>query len=179
MSTKKNTTNKPYEKDNFYHNTLLLLKKYRDVQWSVDSAITQAKLEFEIESGSSLEDFLDLSYAAGINLDNIKIQSQIYNIETNRKMLAIIDAAVKTMREKHKYGERYYWILYYTYLSPRQPANAEEIVAQLPGTMNEISWKTYYRWKRDAIECLSTILWGFTSRQILPIISQFLDIDDK
>lgn len=174
----KKTNSEPIKDDNLYHNTVLLLRKYRDVQWSVDSAITQARLEFEVEAGSSLEEFLDLSYAAGIDLDNIKIQSQIRNIEKNRKMLAIIDAAVNTLREKHKFGERFYWVLYYTYLSPRQPVNAEEIISQLPSPWNEISWKTYYRWKRDAVECLSTILWGFTSRQILPIISQFLDLED-
>ena len=35
-------------------------------------------------------------------------------------MLNTLMAAVDLLRTKHKHGEQYYWILYYSYLSPQE-----------------------------------------------------------
>ena len=37
-----------------------------------------------------------------------------------------------------------------------------------------MSWKTYFRKKEKAIQVLSTILWGYTSKECLHILSEFL-----
>ena len=40
--------------DSRYHNTWRLLKKYRDVVWSMELSVQQVKKEFEIEFGSTI-----------------------------------------------------------------------------------------------------------------------------
>ena len=44
-----------------YHDTWKLLKKYRDVVWSLELSVQQVRTRFEIEYDSSIEDFLDSS----------------------------------------------------------------------------------------------------------------------
>ena len=60
-------------------------------------------------------------------------------------MLSLLNSAVEILRNKHKFGEQYYWILYYTYLSPQQLQNADEIIDKLRPHIANISYRTYYR----------------------------------
>ena len=39
-----------------YHNTWKLLKKYRDVVWSLEISVQHVRAKFEIEYGTSIED---------------------------------------------------------------------------------------------------------------------------
>ena len=48
--------------DKLYHNTELLLKKYRDVVWSIEVSAIQAQISFEIEMDCRLDEFLEMSY---------------------------------------------------------------------------------------------------------------------
>lgn len=43
-------------------------------------------------------------------------------------MLKLLDSSVDLLRNKHKNGEVYYWLIYYTFLSPQQLRNVEEII---------------------------------------------------
>ncbi|EKC79332.1 hypothetical protein LEA_02552, partial [human gut metagenome] len=36
-----------------------------------------------------------------------------------------------------------------------------------------ISFRTYYRKRREAIEALSSVLWGYTSKDSLDVLEQF------
>ena len=38
-----------------YHNTYLLLRKYRDVVWSLELSVQKVKNRFRIEMGSSID----------------------------------------------------------------------------------------------------------------------------
>ena len=44
--------------DQRFHDTYLLLKKYRDVVWGLELSVQQVKRRFQMEVGSSIEDFL-------------------------------------------------------------------------------------------------------------------------
>ena len=59
-----------------YHDTWKLLKKYRDVVWSLELSVQQVRSRFEIEYGSSIEDFLESVYVAGIDLSDRSIEHQ-------------------------------------------------------------------------------------------------------
>ena len=48
-----------------YHDTWKLLKKYRDVVWSLEISVQHVRSKFEIEYGTSIEEFLDSIYLAG------------------------------------------------------------------------------------------------------------------
>lgn len=48
--------------DQRFHDTYLLLKKYRDVVWGLELSVQQVKRRFQMEVGSSIEDFLESIY---------------------------------------------------------------------------------------------------------------------
>ena len=56
-----------------YHDTWRLLKKYRDVLWSLELSVQQARNNFQLEFGSSIEDFLESIYLAGADLSGSDI----------------------------------------------------------------------------------------------------------
>lgn len=164
---------KRYEQK-LYHNTEVLLRKYRDVVWSLEISAIQAQMNFEFEMGSKLDEFLGMSYAAGADLTGTDIQEQIRTLERNKKMLRIIETAVDAIKKSVNNGEIYYWTLYYTYMSEKREKTIEDIMVKISEKTGEyMSWKTYYRKRRQATELLSTILWGFTSKECLPILEDF------
>lgn len=124
--------------------------------------------------GSSIEDFLESAYIAGLDFSASGLTEYTKSIEESRQMLRLIESAVEMLRYKHKNGEMYYWILYYAFLSPQQYKNAGEIIEQLLPHISDISYRTYYRKRRDAISSLSCILWGYTERESLEVTKKFL-----
>ena len=161
----------------YYHDTWQLLKKYRDVVWSLELSVQQIKKSFEIEYGTSIEDFLDSIYMAGADLSGTQIEQHARSIERSRKMLNLLNTAVEILRTNHKSGEQYYWVLYYSFLSPQELGNVEEIIDHIRPYINDISYRTFYCRRQAAIEALSSILWGYTSRDSGSIISCVLPED--
>lgn len=153
-----------------YHDTWTLLRKYRDVVWSLELSVLRIQKKFELEYGKSIEVFLESIYLAGIDFKESGIDDHAKSIEQSYKMLQLVNSAVSLLRSKHKYGEIYYWILYYSFLSPQQYRSADEIVEQLRPHIRDISYRTYYRRRKDAIDALSSILWGYTAKDCLELL---------
>lgn len=160
-------------KNSLYHDTWKLLKKYRDVVWSLELSVQQVRSKFEIEYGSSIEEFLDSIYLAGADLSGSDIEHHAKCIERSHQMLKLLDTAIDLLRNKHKNGESYYWLLYYSFLSPQQLKNVEEIVEKLRPHIRDISFRTYYRRRREALDALSSVLWGYTSKDSIDVLEQF------
>lgn len=158
----------------YYHDTWQLLKKYRDVVWSLELSVQQVKKTFEIEYGTSIEDFLDSIYMAGADLSGTQIEQHARSIERSHKMLNLLNTSVELLRTKHKSGEQYYWILYYSFLSPQQLASVEEIIDHIRPYVNDISYRTFYRRRQDAIEALSSILWGYSAKESLDMLNSLI-----
>jgi hypothetical protein len=173
VNTKKKNIENDVEKNPVYHNTWRLLKKYRDVVWSLELSIQQVQKKFQLEYGSSIEDFLESIYLAGADLSGSNIESHARSIERSNKMLKLIQSAAEVLRNKHKSGESYYWILYYSYFSPQQLKNSEEIVEKLRPHIRDVSHTTYYRKRQESVEAFSSILWGYTSRECKEITDVF------
>jgi hypothetical protein len=171
MSKKK--PEQPVEKDPRYHDTWKLLQKYRDVVWSLELSVQHVKQSFEIEFGTSVDEFLDSVHCAGLELAGTKIERHTKCIERSNKMLKMLESAVELLRAKHKNGEAYYWVLYYTYLSPQELKDVDEIIASLQPHIRDISNSTYYRKRREAIEALGAVLWGYTARDTAEILEEF------
>lgn len=102
-----------------------------------------------------------------------RLEEYAKSIERSNKMLNTLTAAVDLMRTKHKHGEQYYWILYYSYLSPQELQNTEEIIEKLRPHIVNISHRTYYRKRPEAIATLSTILLGYISKDCANILDEF------
>lgn len=94
-------------------------------------------------------------------------------------MIKLVDGAMELLHTRHKDGEAYYWLLYYTYTTPQQPHNAYEIIDKLRPHIRDISYATYFRRRKDAIEALGDILWGYTSKDSLDILEQFFPDSDS
>lgn len=156
-----------------FHDTWLLLRKYRDVVWGLELSVQQVKRRFQMEIGSSIEDFLDSIYLAGVDFTDNGIEEQARSIEKSYQMLKLLENSVNIMRNKHKHGETYYWLLYYSYLSPQQYRNIDEIIEMLRPHITDISQRTFFRRRKEAINALSSILWGYTSKDSLNLLEQF------
>lgn len=161
------------EENPIYHSTYKLLKNYRDVRWSLELAVQQVRASFQLEYGENIEEFLDSLYMAGADLGGTDIEGRARSIERSRKMLQLIDSSVELLRTKHKMGEIYYWVLYYAFLSPQQLEDVEEILEKLRPHIRNISRRTYYRRRDEAVEILSSVLWGYTTRDNLEVLEQF------
>lgn len=157
-----------------FHNTKLLLTNYRDIIWSIEISIQHLKNELEEEYGTTIDEYLNTIYNAGISLDCTKLEARSRSIERSNKMIKLIHSSVDTMRKKHKNGETYYWILYYTYLSPQQLKNNEKILQALKAHIGYISRSNYFIKTREAVEVLSSMLWAYTSKSTLYILDELL-----
>ncbi len=165
-------TNIDVTENPLYHDTWQLLKNYRDVVWSLELSVQQLRKRFSIEYGSSVEDFLDSVYLAGADLTGSSIENHAKCIEKSNEMVKLIDSSIELLRTKHKYGEAYYWILYYSFLCPQQLRNVDEVIEQLRPHILDISYRTFYRKRREAISALSSILWGYTSKECMDMLAQ-------
>ena len=143
------------------NNTWKLLKNYRDVVWSQELNVQHVRQQFELEFGSSVDDFLDSICLAGADLAVTEIETQARCIERSNKMVKLLKSSAHLLREKHKHGEIFYWVLYYTYLSPQKLSSVEEVIETLCDHLESISSRTYYRLRKEAIEALSSVLWGY------------------
>lgn len=170
--TMKQNNEKTKREEYLYHNTEILLKRYREVVWSIEVSAAQAKMNLELELDCGLDELLKFSQTAGIDLSGTNIQEQLRTVERNRKMIKIIDQSAEMLKTRYGDGELYYWILYYTYLSPKQYKKIEDIIKLVAEKTEEISWKTYFDRRKKAIKVLSNILWGFTTKDFLPILNE-------
>ena len=156
-----------------YHNTRKLLDHYRDATYSLKVVIRQLENQFKMQYGNSIDEFLDSVYMAGMDLADCEIREHTKSIERSNKMLKLLNSSVQLLRENHKNGEQYYWILYYAFLSSHEPENTEEILDSLEKHMERPSYRTYFRKRDKAIRALSMILWGYTAKETSILLDKF------
>lgn len=161
------------EADPRYHDTYRFLQKYRDATYSLKVVVHQLEMQFQTEHGTSIDEFLDAIYSAGADICGTDIEDRAKSIDRSNRMLKLLDSSVDLLRTCHKHGEEYYWILYYSFLSPRELKNVEDILDKLENHFRYISRRTYYRKRKEAIEALGTILWGYTAKETLDILNKF------
>ena len=161
------------EEDPRFHDTYKFLRRYRDATYSLKVVVRQVEAQFQMEYGTSIDEFLNSIYAAGAELTGKEIEERAKSIERSNKMLKLLESSVDLLRNNHKHGEQYYWILYYAFLSPQELKNTDEVLEKLEHHIDNISYRTYYRKRKAAIEALSTILWGFTAKETLHLLNQF------
>lgn len=114
---------------------------------------------------------------AGADLGGTDIENHARCIERSYKMLTLLENAINLLRTHHKNGEVYYWILYYSFLSPQKLKNVDEIIEVLRPHIRDISSSTYYRLRKDAVTALSSVLWGFSAQATLKTLDIFFPAD--
>ena len=162
------------KQDARYHDTLLLLKKYRDVVWSLSVSVEHARSDFRECFGENIEDFLESVYVAGADLSGTEIEERAKCIERSNKMLNLVDSAIETMRKKYKHDELYYQILYYNYLSDQEYRSLDDIVEALNAAGFNMSRRTMTDHRALAVNLVSTYLWGYTAKDTKEILDKFV-----
>ena len=160
--------------DERYHDTLLLLKKYRDVVWSLSMSVEHVKSDFRTYYGGSIEDFLDSVYVAGADLSGTDIEERAKCIERSHKMLNLVDDAAATMRNKHKNGELYYQVLYFNYFSAQEYHSQDAVLEALEQAGYPMCRKTMIEYRNHAVNLVSSFLWGYTARDTKDILDRFV-----
>ena len=157
-----------------YHDPGRLLRTYRDVRWSLKLSEEQHRLEFEEEYGMSISEYLDDFNAAGVDFTGTKLEHRAKSMKRTAEMLKLIDAAVHLIRENNAEGEIFYWILYYSYLSPNKLSGVAEIIDRIQMYIPYITRDIYFRHRRKAIAVFSSVLWGFTTRGDMGVLDVFI-----
>ena len=88
-------------------------------------------------------------------------------------MLEVIDRALQAVRADPDHGEVMYFVLYYTYFSPRKLPNREAILVKLDCEGYQMSMVTYHTYLQMAIRAMDGILWGYTAVESMKIVDQF------
>ena len=167
----KPTKRKPVEK---YHNTRHLLKQYRRVAYAIQISETDMNVRMEMEHGTKLSTLELNAELAGVDLSGSKLEGYARTVIRSKNMLQIIDNALETVRMDPDHGELMYQILYLTYFSKKKLANREAILAELDRLGFQMSMVTYHSYLNMAIKAIDRILWGYTARDCMEIIKQFL-----
>lgn len=165
-------TKKVPEEHPFYHDTWKLLKNYRDVAWNLELANLDLQAEFRAEFGSSDSESVEIRASAGSEITSTRLESFERSLQRSRKMMNLLNSAIQLMRSHHKNGELYYWILYYTYLSPQACTGYRDILRSLEAHFPPISRRTYYTYREKAIFTLSNVLWGYTSQECTEVLQK-------
>lgn len=156
------------------HNTKHLLKQYRRIAYSVQVSENELNLRMELEHGTRLSTFEANAELAGIDLTGTKLEGYTRSVIRSKKMLQIIQNALKTVRSDPDHGDLMYQVLYFTYFSPSKPRNREAILAELDKLDYPMSLVTYHSYLNMAVKAIDHILWGYTARDCTDIIKDFL-----
>ena len=150
--------NIPTLSDTLYRYTLRILKYYRSYSWQLKVFACRAsgfgedfgQTSPELPAGS-------ICCETGSYLDHEqqKLRDQISFLSGH---LSAIDRLAGLIRNYHPHGEQYYWILYYTYLSPKKPECTDEILDLLANQGFAVPRRTYYRKRKEAVETLAVLV---------------------
>lgn len=162
---------KPVKK---YHNTRHLFKQYRKVSYAIQISESDMNVRMEMEHGTRLSTLEVNAELAGVDLSGSKLEGYARTVIRSKNMLQIIKNALNTVRLDPDHGELMYQILYLTYFSERKLANREAILAELERIGFQMSMVTYHSSLNMAIKAIDRILWGYTARDCMEIIKQFL-----
>ena len=140
------------KKRNMYHNTQLMLKHYRDINWALECfpADIADELDRPLNDLDSLLSLID----AELGLNNAKLENRLMSVQKSRLLLDRFNEALTVLRQKPGNGELMYQSLYLTFITPENLSHTE-ILYRL-----NISSRHYYRIRQQAINILSIRLWA-------------------
>ena len=135
-----------------YHNTEILLQQYRTIIWVLESAPGELAVELKMQTQNldALVARIDFEMA----MENKRLESRLNTIIKTRILLDRMQEALMILRKKPKDGEILYRLIYDAYLDPMErdfPTLCERA---------QLSPRTYYRMRAEAITIISIKLWS-------------------
>jgi len=141
-----------------YHNTVLLLKNYRDIAWALESFPSQIAEELDrpLEALDALLSAVDTQIA----MNNNRLERRLESVQRTRLLLDRINDALTVLKKKPHGGEMMYDIIYRTFIAPEVLTHSE-ILYRL-----SISSRHYYRLRTQALNVLSLRLWAVPAAEL-------------
>ena len=138
------------------HNTKELLKVYGKVVWCLEHSMNEMESEC-IECGyESLFDALSfLSSCIDCELDTLHLEERTHSMLFTGALVEIINKALFILKDYPGKGDRYFEIINKMHIL-KYRYSEEEILNFL-----QISRRSLYREKKEAMNLLGVILWGF------------------
>ena len=162
------------QKADHFHNTKHLLQQYRRVAYAVKMSEADLNVRIEMEHGTCLFTFEQNAELAGIDLSNTKLENYARTVMRSKQMMEIINHALEYVKEDPDRGDLLHAVLEQTYFTTRKPRNREEILYALSRLGFDMSMASYHIYLKQAIRAIDRILWGYTARDCMDIIKQFL-----
>lgn len=153
-----------------YHNTKMLLERYRDCCFML-SAIPETVAE-ELEKPYTETDQLVEMVDTELAMDNRRLENRLEHCKKARLCVDRLLEAVTVLKTEPNHGEVLYNLIYMKYIAPNKYTN-EEIAEEL-----NISVSTMLRYKKEAIDLISYRLWG-ASNSRTAIALEALEIFQK
>ena len=153
-----------------YHNTLLLLKHYRDIIWAMNSIPSELKQELNIPL-SDLDGLLD-RLDTEMSLENVEMENRLRTIMKSRLLIDRLNEAVSVLKDKPTDGDLLYEVIYRTYIGPK-PSTVTNLIMDMNMTR-----RRYYRYRNMAVELISIKLWSTPDSKI-ELWLDLLEILDK
>lgn len=69
----------------------------------------------------------------------------------DEEQAASMQSALEIMRNHHKHGEMYYWILYYSFLSPKACENDQVVLTILQAHNFGVTQRNFYGRRKSAV----------------------------
>lgn len=140
------------KRKNTYHNTLMLLKNYRNIAWMMECFPDTIAEELE-EPFEELDELID-RIEVEAEFSNKKLENRIEGVQKSRILIDRVNEALTVLKKKPLDGEKLYNIIYQTYITPEK-LTITEILYRL-----DLSPRHYYRLREQAITILSIRLWS-------------------
>ena len=70
------------------HDTMLLLRKYRQVKWALEVSSKQALKELQERTGGTMDVYLHAAVFAGADISNTALEGRAQSMERSRKMIS-------------------------------------------------------------------------------------------
>lgn len=156
----------------YFHNTKELLKKYRQVMMCVGENLDEIETNIN-DIGDRFAILAEFTRIEDIDLSEVKLENHIRCMERTRQMIKLIDSAIAKLRKYDINGEEFYWILYLKYIcdNSEKCKNDMDIIDRMCDEGIPISTSTFYRRHNMAIDALSNILWGYTTKESIKIVN--------
>ena len=139
----------------YYHNTKLLLKLYNKVLWRINNNFKVIEDECIYSTGKKVDELVNNLLDAEMFVSEARLESRLQSIKDSREIIKLIDKALIMLKSYPDNEERYYWIIFKSYISTEKYTESDIIDFLC------CSRATYFREKKKAIATLSTILWGY------------------
>lgn len=138
------------------HQTKLLLTLYRQVVWSVERDLYEIDVTANDFGSRRIQDLVNyLSFDFEDDINKNAIEDRLKSLADTRDLIIVIDKALCRLKTYPLHGELYFDIINRKYIIMYQYSD-QELMASL-----NLERTTFYKRKKEAINLLGTILWGY------------------